>query len=68
MEHIAETRPLLDAYMTKREFADEVEKTERTIDNWDRYGKGPRRVKLGNMVLYPRSEVQTWLLNGGTVS
>ena len=59
---------LLIDYLTKREFAEQANRTERTVDLWDRAGRGPRRVRLGNQVLYPIDEVREWLASGGTAN
>ncbi|MEX5636984.1 helix-turn-helix domain-containing protein [Parafrankia sp. FMc2] len=39
----------------------ELHKTTGTIRNWRTRGYGPRGFKVGNTVLYRRTEVDRWL-------
>jgi hypothetical protein len=53
--------PILEDYQTKKELADEIDKTPRTLDRWDRLGIGPPRTVIGRTVLYRRTSTQKWL-------
>jgi hypothetical protein len=35
--------------------------SENTLNLWRRWGKGPRWVKVGRHIRYPRSDTQQWL-------
>ena len=52
---------ILEEYQTKKELADEFDKTPRTLDRWDALGVGPPRTCIGRTVLYRRASVQKWL-------
>ena len=68
MRKTTEHSVFLEDYFTKREFAKQAHRTERTVDLWDRAGRGPRRVRLGNQVLYPIDDARLWLAKGGTAN
>ncbi len=46
------------AYLTLAEVAERYRTTERTVRHWRLCGHGPRGVKVGKRVLYPRQEVE----------
>jgi hypothetical protein len=58
---MSNSQPILEDYQTKSEFAAEMNKTERTLDRWDRLGIGPPRTIIGRTVLYRRTSTQKWL-------
>jgi hypothetical protein len=46
------------AYLTLIEVAEHYRTTEGTVRYWRQTGYGPRGVKLGTRVLYPRAEIE----------
>ena len=52
---------ILEDYQTKKELADAIDKSPRTLDRWDRLGIGPPRTIIGRTVLYRRTSTQKWL-------
>jgi excisionase family DNA binding protein len=48
-------------FLTPRELAKLLRRSERTLARWRREGRGPRFTKEGSRILYPRSEVEGWL-------
>ena len=51
-------------YYTKKEFCAAVPGGpigERTADHWHARRIGPARIRVGNVVLYPKAGVQAWL-------
>lgn len=53
---------MAERYITRQEWAEECGKTVRTLRQWAADGRGPKPRKLGNTVVYLRSEVDEWLL------
>ena len=47
--------------MTGDETADNIGVNPKTLQRWAREGRGPRRVRIGNLCYYLKAEVQTWL-------
>jgi hypothetical protein len=47
-----------DAYFTLAEIVERYRSTENTVRYWRHIGYGPKGVKVGNRVLYPRAEVE----------
>jgi predicted DNA-binding transcriptional regulator AlpA len=45
-------------YLTLPEVAEHYRTTEGTVRYWRHTGTGPRGVKLGTRVLYPRAEIE----------
>ena len=53
---------LLDQeWMEPATLAGRIGVTETTLAVWRSTGRGPASLKLGRRVLYPRSDVETWL-------
>jgi predicted DNA-binding transcriptional regulator AlpA len=52
---------LMGEYFTEDELAQQLDVATRTLDRWDREGRGPKRTKLGRRVLYKKSTVAAWL-------
>lgn len=48
------------ALLTKRELADRLRKTEKTIERWQQLGRLPH-LKIGHSILYPEGEVMAHL-------
>jgi predicted DNA-binding transcriptional regulator AlpA len=46
--------------MTLPELAQRLRRPEQTMYHWRHQGKGPKGVKIGNRVLYRRTEVERW--------
>ena len=51
----------LSEYMTRKELAQAMMRTERTIKRWHLQRKGPPYIKIANAILYRRSDVAAWL-------
>lgn len=49
--------PRMDDYLTIPEVAKHYRTSEGTVRYWRHIGYGPKGVKLGTRVLYPRSEI-----------
>ncbi len=45
-------------YLTLAEVADHYRTTEGTVRYWRHLGRGPKGIKLGTRVLFPRAEVE----------
>jgi hypothetical protein len=52
---------LLDECLSESEFANQIGKALRTVRKMRARGKGPPYVKLGNSVLYRRTDAAIWL-------
>ena len=48
------------AYMTLPEVAEHYRTTEAVVRYWRHLGRGPKGVKVGTRVLYPRREVERY--------
>ena len=57
---------LLADYFEKFELAEELHKSPRTLDRWERLRIGPPSVIVGTRRLYLRDGVRHWLAAGGT--
>jgi hypothetical protein len=53
--------PLLAEYLTRRELAQGLRKTVRSLDRWLLTGDGPPYVQVGNTKLFRRDAVAAWL-------
>lgn len=47
--------------LTERQVANRLEVSPRTLQNWRRYGEGPRFVKLGAAVRYVEGDLDAWI-------
>jgi hypothetical protein len=56
-------RQLLDDWLTAKQTARQLKKSERTLGLWHRKGIGPPRSYNGKTPLYRRAAVEEWLLN-----
>jgi Helix-turn-helix domain len=54
-EHVAEQD---HEYLTVPEVAEHYRTTEGTVRYWRHIGHGPKGVRLGTRVLYPRAEIE----------
>ena len=52
---------VLDGYVTKPELAEQLSKSERTLDRWHELRIGPPRIVIGRTVLYRIDAVREWL-------
>jgi len=61
--HIQNKSPsVLDALISRKELAKQLDVHVCTLDRWAREHKGPPRTKFGNKVTYRVSAVNSWLL------
>lgn len=61
---MANKEGLFNDYMTKQEFCDSIPGgpiAPNTADHWHRHKIGPPRIRIGNVILYPKAGVQEWL-------
>lgn len=58
-----QTAGLLSGFYTKPGLASELKIATKTLDRWEREGRGPAPTKLGKRVFYKRSTVEAWLLS-----
>jgi hypothetical protein len=52
---------IFDGYLTKKQLAQQIERTERTLDRMFLNGERPPRTKIGRTTLYRREAVLAWL-------
>src|SRR5262249_7043391 len=52
---------VLAGYMTRPQLARDLEVVPKTLDRWDREGRGPRVTRIGGRPLYKREHVEKWL-------
>lgn len=52
---------LLDEYLTRPELAVEFDKSERTLERWERLGIGPPVTRLGSTPIYNIQGARAWL-------
>jgi hypothetical protein len=52
---------LLQDYISRKDLADTLGYTERTLINWGLDHKGPPSTKIGRRVMYFRPTVERWL-------
>lgn len=48
-------------YVSKADLAEMLGVSLRTLDRWEFDDIGPRRTKIGRLVLYEKAEVKMWL-------
>ncbi len=53
--------PLLHGYLTKGEFARQINRSPRTLERWHTARIGPPRIVIGRLVLYRTESVREWL-------
>lgn len=52
---------LLDGYLTRRQLANEIDRTEKTIQRWERLPDGLPFTMLGGRKLYKTTSVLAWI-------
>lgn len=52
---------VLDGFLRREEFAQQLGLSPRTIDRWEALRKGPPRVCVGRTILYNIESVREWL-------
>jgi predicted DNA-binding transcriptional regulator AlpA len=52
---------VLAGYLSKAELAQQMHKSQRTLDRWETSRAGPPRVVLGKTILYNVESVRSWL-------
>ena len=52
---------ILENYVTRREFARQLGKDERTVIRWEIQRRAPKRTKIGRTVYFSRQAIETWL-------
>lgn len=50
-----------DDLLTTEEVADWIRVSPMTVRDWRKKGRGPKALKIGHAVRYPRREVATWI-------
>jgi predicted site-specific integrase-resolvase len=55
------TNPILSGYVTKKQLAEALGVSERTLDRWAAEGKGAARTQPSKTVYYSREHVKEWL-------
>ena len=52
---------VLDNYVSRKEFAKQVSRDERTVIRWEILRRAPKRTKIGRSVYYSKESIQQWL-------
>lgn len=52
---------ITDDLLTTEEVAEWIRVSPMTIRDWRKKGRGPRALKIGHAVRYPRREVAAWI-------
>jgi predicted DNA-binding transcriptional regulator AlpA len=52
---------ILENYVSRREFAEQLGKDERTVIRWEIQRRAPKRTKIGRSVYFSRKSIQDWL-------
>ena len=52
---------VLDHYVSRKEFAKQVNRDERTVIRWELERRAPKRTKIGRSVYFSRKSIQKWL-------
>ena len=52
---------ILENYVSRREFATQLGKDERTVIRWEIQRCAPKRTKIGRTVYYSRKAIEDWL-------
>ena len=53
--------PVLGDYLAERDAAEELQQSLRTLRSWRQKRIGPSWIKVGKLVFYSRSALNTWL-------
>jgi predicted site-specific integrase-resolvase len=52
---------VLEGYLTRREAARQVRRSEQALIRWENEGYGPPVTRVGRQVLYKKSSLSKWL-------
>ena len=52
---------ILENYVSRREFATQLGKAERTIIRWEIQRRAPKKTKIGRTIYYSRKSIENWL-------
>ena len=52
---------ILENYVSRREFAKQLGKDERTVIRWEIQRRSPKRTKIGRSVYYSKRAIEIWL-------
>ena len=56
---------VLEHYISRREFAEQLGKNERTVIRWEIQRRAPKRTKIGRSVYYSKRAIEIWLAERG---
>lgn len=51
----------MENMLNKRELAELLKVSVKTIDNWRSQGKGPKSIRIGRMIRFKQSEVELFI-------
>jgi hypothetical protein len=54
---------LLGDYLPERDAAEELRQSLRTLRSWRQKRRGPSWIKVGKLIFYSRSALNSWLLS-----
>lgn len=57
----ASNEDVLAGYITIDEFAEQINRSKRTVQRLHSARKGPKRIKIGSLILYHADAVRAWL-------
>lgn len=52
---------ILEGHLSKSQLAEQLGRSVRALDRWERQRIGPPRIKVGKLILYRVESVQAWL-------
>lgn len=52
---------LLDGYLTRRQLANEIDRTEKTVQRWEKLPDGLPFTMLGSRKIYKKTSVLAWI-------
>ena len=52
---------ILEDYVSRREFAKQLGKNERTVIRWEIQRRSPKKTKIGRSVYYSKRAIEIWL-------
>ena len=52
---------VLENYVSRKEFANQVNRDERTVIRWEIQRRSPKRTKIGRSVYYSKRAIEIWL-------